>query len=146
MKVEHLPWVYGKDWPWTLKFHSGPICLTLLMAVSGVAHLQGGWLTTIFYPFGHPTPYRVILLNCNKYANAVLVFWAVPRLIGSSSIRRCRGELWCTAFHTESIPNTIIRHQASHDFQLDSSLALPPSPQNFSCSTALLCCLNTESL
>jgi hypothetical protein len=29
----------------------------LLMAVLGVAHLQGGWPEAVFYPFGHPTLY-----------------------------------------------------------------------------------------
>jgi hypothetical protein len=27
------------------------------MAVSGVAHPQGGWPATVFYPLGHPAPY-----------------------------------------------------------------------------------------
>jgi hypothetical protein len=36
----------------SLKFHLGPLCLTLLMVVSGVAHLQDGWLAAIFYSFG----------------------------------------------------------------------------------------------
>jgi hypothetical protein len=46
----------------SLKFLLGLLCLTLLMAVSGVAHLQSGWLAAIFYPFGHPTPY-----TCGKF-------------------------------------------------------------------------------
>jgi hypothetical protein len=27
-----------------------------LMAVSGLAHPQRGWLAAVFYPFGHPMP------------------------------------------------------------------------------------------
>jgi hypothetical protein len=32
--------------------------LTFLMAISGVAHPQGGRPAAIFYLFGHPTPYN----------------------------------------------------------------------------------------
>jgi hypothetical protein len=35
---------------------SGLLC-NGLMAVSGVAHLQGRRPAAVFYPFGHPTPY-----------------------------------------------------------------------------------------
>jgi hypothetical protein len=46
----------------SLKFYPSPPCPTLLhpagpRAFSGVAFPQGGWLSAMFYPFGHPTPY-----------------------------------------------------------------------------------------
>jgi hypothetical protein len=52
----------------SIKYHSGPPCPTLLCLAGGlplkrpyglfrVALPQGGRPATVFYPFGHPTPY-----------------------------------------------------------------------------------------
>jgi hypothetical protein len=43
----------------SVKFHSGPPCLTRLhhAAVSGVARPQGKQPAAVFYPLGYPTPY-----------------------------------------------------------------------------------------
>jgi hypothetical protein len=38
-------------------FHLGLPCPTLLTAVSGVAHSQGGRPAVVFYPLGRPTLY-----------------------------------------------------------------------------------------
>jgi hypothetical protein len=43
-------------------------------AVSGVARLQGGQPTAVFYPFGHPTPYAHANLDERSNAEDVRVF------------------------------------------------------------------------
>jgi hypothetical protein len=59
----------------SLKFHLDPPSPTLLLSVaqpqnglmvSGVAHLQGVRPAAVFYPFGHPMPIIIIIVNLPK--------------------------------------------------------------------------------